>query len=162
LLKNYCSFGDEDDEDDSRACKSTADCIQGDEIDEDGMTAMKILINTNPNCVRAADHRGWLPLHVACGSSSRKGMLRVITLLLKIWPESVLAKTDKDSDVLACVQLAGKHHPTKDRVIALLQDAKCRVSCGDTCDVVLDTQGENRDESEQDESNGEGIFEPIL
>jgi hypothetical protein len=136
--------------------------MEEDKTDEDGMTAMKILISTNPNCVRAADHRGWLPLHVACGSSSHKGMLRVITILLKSWPESVLMKTDKDSDVLACVELAGKHHPSKVRVIALLQGAKCRASCINVGDDVLDVQSDSRDDVEQDKSNDEGSFEPIM
>ena len=162
LLKNYCSFGDDDDEDDSRLDGSAAHDIEEDETDGDGMTAMKILIGTNPNCVRAADHRGWLPLHVACGSSSHKGMLRVIAILLMSWPESVLLTTDKDSDVMACVELAGKHHPTKARVIALLQGAKSRASCSNVGDDVMDVQSERSDELERDSSNDEVILVPIL
>ena len=139
MLKNYCSFGDDDD-DDTRVDGSTDHCIQEGEGGEDGMIALRILLNTDPGCVHAADHRGWLPLHVACGSSSHKGMLRVLSLLLKIWPESVLVKTDKDSDALSCVDMAGKHHPTKARVRALLQEATCKVHGSDA-------------ESEQGESN---------
>lgn len=99
------------------------DTAQKKETDEDGMNAMKILINKSPNCVRVADHRGWLPLHVACSSSSRKGMIRVIKLLLETWPESINVGTDKGCDALACVNIAGMHHPTRERVIALLQEA---------------------------------------
>ncbi|KAL3778184.1 hypothetical protein ACHAW5_004031 [Stephanodiscus triporus] len=159
LLKNTLSLNDDDDND-ALIDECTAYSIQEEEDDEDGMIAMKILIKTNPNCVRAADHRGWLPLHVACGSSSRKGMLRVITLLLRIWPESVLMKTDRGSDALDCVDFAGKHHPTKDRVIALLQEARCKVNGSDAGDIISSVQDEDRDESEQDYSSGESIPGP--
>jgi hypothetical protein len=152
LLKNYCSFGDDDDND-TCVDGSTGLCIQEEEGDEDGMTALKILLNTNPDCVHAADHRGWLPLHVACGSSSHKGMLRVLLLLLKIWPESVLGMTDKDSDPFACVDMAGKHHPTKARVLALLQEAKCKVDGSDAGNNILSIQGEDSNEFKQGESN---------
>lgn len=152
MLKNYCSFGDDDD-DDTRIDGSTVHCIQEEEGDEDGMIALKILLNTDPGCVHAADHRGWLPLHVACGSSSHKGMLHVLSLLLKIWPESLLVKTDKDSDALACVDMAGKHHPTKARVLALLQEAKCKVNVSDAGNDVVSIKGGDNDESEQVESN---------
>ena len=120
LVKNYFSFGD----DDGEISMDGDDSTENKDMDEDGMNGMKILINTNSNCVRAADHRGWLPLHVACSSSARKGMIRVIRLLLAIWPESIHVNTDKENDALACVTMAGLHHPTKDRVIALLQEAK--------------------------------------
>lgn len=120
LVKNYFSFG----EDDGEISMDGDDSTQKKVTDEDGMNVMQILIDTNSNCVRAADHRGWLPLHVACSSSARKGMIRVIRLLLAIWPESIHVKTDKENDALACVTMAGLHHPTKDRVIALLQEAK--------------------------------------
>ncbi len=120
LVKNYFSFGDDDGEISMDGDDSTANK----DMDEDGMKGMKILVNTNSTCVSAAAHRGWLPLHVACSSSARKGMIRVIRLLLAIWPESIHVKTDKESDALACVTMAGSHHPTKDRVIALLHEAK--------------------------------------
>jgi len=136
LIKNYTTFGDdnddipnidEDDEEDS----DTKDSDSGDDTnvnsDEDGMTAMLIIIKSNPNCLNAADHRGWLPLHVACSCSSRKGMLRVLRLLLKVKPESINSKTDKKSDVFDCVNMAGKHHPTKDETIAILKEAKSLV-----------------------------------
>ncbi len=113
MIKNYFSFGDDDD-----------DINMNDEVINDhGMNAMKMLLKTNPNCVHAADHRGWLPIHVACSSSSRRGMIPVIKLLLTTWPESIHVKTDKGNDALSCVAMAGTHHPTKDRVIALLQEA---------------------------------------
>ena len=147
MLKNYCSFGDDDDD------ENTVHCTQEEDSDEDGMIALKILLNTNPDCVRAADHRGWLPLHVACGSSSHKGMLRVLSVLLKIWPESVLVQTDKDSDAMVCVEMAGKHHPTKARVLALLQEAKCKVNASDADNNDLSIQGGDNDELEQCESN---------
>jgi hypothetical protein len=159
LLKNTLSLNDDDDND-ALVDESSVYSIQEEKDDEDGMIAMKILINTNPNCVRAADHRGWLPLHVACGSSSRKGMLRVITLLLRLWPESVLMTTDRGSDALDCVDFAGKHHPTKDRVIALLQEARHKVNGSDAGDNISSLQDEDRDESEQDESSGESIPGP--
>lgn len=122
LIKNYFSFGGDGDDDEINTDKF--DTVHNKDIDDDGMTAMKILLNANPNCVHAADHRGWLPIHVACSCSSRKGMIRVIRLLLATWPESVHDKTDKGNDAMDCVAMAGMHHPTKDRVIALLKEAK--------------------------------------
>ena len=102
------------------------DRTENKEIDDDGMNAMKILLTTNPNCVRAVDYRGWLPLHVACSASSREGMINVIKLLLATYPESIHVTTDKGSDAVACVAMAGMFHPTKGRVIALLQESKSR------------------------------------
>ncbi|KAL7478450.1 hypothetical protein ACHAW6_004215 [Cyclotella cf. meneghiniana] len=93
----------------------------------DGIVALKILLETNPRCVHATDHRGWIPLHVACSSSSRKGMTNVLKLLLETWPESVLRKTSKGSDVFDCVNLAGEFHPTRDLVLSILKEAKQRV-----------------------------------
>ena len=130
LIKNYCTFGSDDDDvsidDEGNIIDvTTDDDTHAEESDDkDGMKALKILIKANINCVHAADHRGWLPIHVACSCSSRKGMIRVMKLLLKCWPESVNSKTDKDSDVFDCVDMSGKHHPTKDQVVALLKEAK--------------------------------------
>ena len=159
LIKNYNTFGE--DSDDSSIDE---DAVDADTNGEDGMNAMKIFIRTSPNCVRAADHRGWLPLHVACSCSSRKGMIRVMRLLLKIWPESINVKTEKDSDAFACVDMAGKHHPTKDRVISLLQEAKSKVDRNpeddsEGCDeVAVENNGDGDDEF-QDQSLSEGSVE---
>mmetsp|Transcript_2980 Transcript_2980/g.6474 ORF Transcript_2980/g.6474 Transcript_2980/m.6474 type:complete len:737 (+) Transcript_2980:258-2468(+) len=157
LIKNYCTFGDNDDDislDEGMEDENT----NKEESDEDGMNAMKILISTNPNCVRAADHRGWLPLHVACSCSSRKGMIRVMKLLLKVWPESINAKTSKDSDALECVDMAGKHHPTKDKVISLLQEVKCKLDGYDphgTGDDISESCEHGNCEEDRDESFSE-------
>lgn len=70
-------------------------------------------------------------------------MIRVLKFLLKVWPGSVNAKTEKESDVLACVDMAGRHHPTKDKVIQLLQEAKCRVDEHDQQVVDTNTKGCN-------------------
>ncbi len=60
------------------------------------------------------------------------------------------------------VELADKHHPTKARVIALLQGAKCRVSCCNAGGDVIHVQSESSDGLEQGKSNDRFIFEPIL
>jgi len=136
LIKNYSTFGDDnDDDDDSIDEDNVADTTIDDNNtngeknnnNDDGMIALKLFIETNPACVRATDHRGWLPIHVACSCSSRKGMIRVMRVLLKAWPESVNCKTDKNSDAFACVDMAGKIHPTKDRVLALLHEVRSKI-----------------------------------
>lgn len=136
MIKNYCTFGDDDDEISSTDDEDGTEDNDDTNEEEDGMRAMKILIKTSPNCVHVADHRGWLPIHVACSCSSRKGMIRVLKVLLKVWPESINVKTEKDSDVIACVDMAGKHHPTKDRVISFLREAK-------TCELDDDNDTED-------------------
>lgn len=123
-IKNYTSFGDDDDD---SGLLQDGDSGGDDTDSQDGWRALCILIRTDPSCVRMDDHRRWLPLHVACSCSSRKGMVRVLRLLLDSHPEGVLAKTSKGSDVFACVDMAGSVHPTKDRVVALLQEAKSKV-----------------------------------
>jgi hypothetical protein len=144
LIKNYTTLGD-----DLEKCQTTEteylssvkersqheeDCAVIKSLEEseqqpntDGIVALKILLETNPSCVNAADHRGWIPLHVACSSSSRKGMTNVLKLLLESWPQSVLSKTSKGSDVFDCVDLAGEFHPTRDLVLSILKEAKQRV-----------------------------------
>lgn len=121
LIKNYSTFGDDDEEVDYECPSDDEDAgieRDGEKCDldnienpnapksasnTDGMDGMKILVKTRPNCVRVSDHRGWIPLHVACSCSSRRGMTRVIKFLLREWPESINCKTDKDSDVFNCV-----------------------------------------------------------
>lgn len=172
LIKNYSTFGDDSDdisiEEDTIGNIDDSDTNRGDRNKEDGMIALNLFVTTNPNCVRAADHRGWLPLHVTCSCSSRKGMIRVLRLLLKIWPESIGAKTDKGSDAFACVDMAGKHHPTKEKVISLLKEAKGIVDIRQrngnvgVDDVDNSTEGEeavdNRNEidDDQDDSSSPG------
>jgi hypothetical protein len=39
-------------------------------------------------------------------------------LLLDALPKSVLYRTSNGSDVLDCVEMAGRHHPTKDLILA--------------------------------------------
>jgi hypothetical protein len=85
MLKNHYSFGEDYDEDYTRIDESEVLSKRWNERDE------KLKYDTNPNCARAADHRG--PLHVACGSSSHEGMLRVTTVLLKSWPEVLNLRT---------------------------------------------------------------------
>jgi hypothetical protein len=70
-------------------------------------------------------------------------MLHALLLLLKIWPELERVKTDKDSNPLACVDMADKHHPTTARVLALLQEAKCKVDGSDAGKNVISIQGED-------------------
>ncbi|KAL7533189.1 hypothetical protein ACHAXR_006616 [Thalassiosira sp. AJA248-18] len=161
LIKNYCTFGNDDDDDndeddvvntniDEEKTPKPNNTNKGEENNNntDGMTAMKILIRANPNCVHAPDHRGWLPIHVACSCSSRKGMMCVLRVLLRVWPESINAKTEKDSDVFACVDMAGKHHPTKERVLALLREAKCKVD-NDNVGQSNGARPDNDDESSE-------------
>jgi len=165
LIKNYTAFGNDDDdipnidEDNEEEEKDTKESDSSDETnvksDEDGMNAMLIIIKSNPNCLHAADHRGWLPLHVACSCSSRKGMLRVLRLLLKVNPESINCTTDKKSDVFDCVNMAGKHHPTKDETIAILKEAKSLVedeesgSAGENIEDELSNSSDNNSDSSQ-------------
>lgn len=54
-------------------------------------------------------------------------MTNVIKLLLDAWPKSVLCKTSKGSDVFDCVDMAGRHHATKDLVLAILREAREQV-----------------------------------
>jgi len=129
LIKNYNTFGDDEDgdvdedkDDESSANESTDKQHECDKA-ADGIVALKLLVETNIDCVKVADHRGWVPLHVACSSSARQGMIRVMKMLIYWWPESVYAKTEKSSDVFACVEMVGKHHATKDKVVALLKEA---------------------------------------
>ena len=76
-------------------------------------------------------------------------------LLLKVWPESLNATTDKNSDVFACVEMAGEHHPTKGKVLQLLKEAKCN----------LDREGAPIQYGNSESNNGasvtteEGLFE---
>jgi hypothetical protein len=145
LIKNYTALGDDlelgalsnaaNEESSSQNSAATDDEIVEIQIieeenrppDDDGLTALKIMLEAELECVQIADHRLWIPLHVACSSSSRKGMTNVIKLLLDAWPKSVLCKTSKGSDVFDCVEMAGRHHPTKDLVLAILRDAKIQV-----------------------------------
>lgn len=139
LIKNYASLGNDivlkgDDLDDDKADNTLTDvecCFEiqiiekeNEPTNEDGLVALKILLDTNPKCVRVEDHRLWIPLHVACSSSSRRGMTNVIKLLLDAWPHSIFRKTSKGSDAFDCVDMSGKHHPTKDLVLHILENAK--------------------------------------
>lgn len=139
LIKNYASLGNDivlkgDDLDEDKADKTQTDvecCFEiqiiekeNEPTNEDGLVALKILLDTNPKCVRVEDHRLWIPLHVACSSSSRRGMTNVIKLLLDAWPHSIFRKTSKGSDAFDCVDMSGKHHPTKDLVLHILENAK--------------------------------------
>ena len=162
LIKNYTTFGnddddiptideDDDEEDDIKESDTSSDDTNV-KSDEDGMNAMLIIIKSNPNCLNAADHRGWLPLHVACSCSSRKGMLRVLRLLLKVWPESINCTTDKKSDVFDCVNMAGKHHPTKDETIAILKEAKSLVEEDEGSGSASENTGDNVSNSSDNNS----------
>lgn len=152
LIKNYCTFGDDNDEDDNSTDDNKIVTGESENRDADnsfdGIVALKLLIENNPNCVHCADHRGWLPLHVACSCSSRKGMMRVMKLLLKSWPESIHEKTEKDSDVFACVDMAGKHHPTKNKVVSLLQEAKLLLDKQQT--EAINQSGDSSEGSDND------------
>eukprot|EP00986_Skeletonema_menzelii_P014012 scaffold8763_cov133-Skeletonema_menzelii.AAC.3 len=139
LIKNYNTFGqdddngEEDDEDtnDESLNQSSTNRVDTDKT-SDGIVALKLLLDTNIDCVKIADHRGWIPLHVACSCSARQGMIRVMNIIIDCWPESVNAKTEKHSDVFACVDMAGKHHATKDKVVTLLKEARYALeSCED-------------------------------
>jgi hypothetical protein len=145
LIKNYTALGDDvtlcgvvdgsnseepsqnddDNDDDSDSIEILEEHFEP--TDEDGLVALRVLIDTNDKCIHTADHRHWIPLHVACSSSSRKGMTNVIKLLLDAWPESVLCKTSKGSDVFDCVEMSGKYHPSKELVLSILKEAKERV-----------------------------------
>eukprot|EP01082_Thalassiosira_pseudonana_P008239 g7520.t1 g7520 contig24:811138-813474(-) len=147
LIKNYTAFGDDDETEhgtESNASTST------DNPDGDGLIALRILLQANPNCVRAVDYRGWTPLHVAASSSSRKGMLNVLKLITESWPEGVLVKTSKGSDVFDCVGMAGDVHPTKDRVASLLKEARQKAldepSHNDDCDDEEEASNRSDDE----------------
>eukprot|EP00577_Skeletonema_sp_RCC1716_P014725 CAMPEP_0113406968 /NCGR_PEP_ID=MMETSP0013_2-20120614/19799_1 /TAXON_ID=2843 ORGANISM="Skeletonema costatum, Strain 1716" /NCGR_SAMPLE_ID=MMETSP0013_2 /ASSEMBLY_ACC=CAM_ASM_000158 /LENGTH=467 /DNA_ID=CAMNT_0000292859 /DNA_START=21 /DNA_END=1424 /DNA_ORIENTATION=+ /assembly_acc=CAM_ASM_000158 len=156
LIKNYNRFGQDDgegvDEDteieDESLNQSTTNPNDNDKS-TDGIVALKLLVETNIDCVKAADHRGWIPLHVACSCSARQGMIRVMKILIDWWPESVNAKTEKNSDVFACVEMAGKHHATKDKVVALLKEARHAW-------VTV----ESNEESEDDSSASDSIEAP--
>ncbi len=129
LIKNYITFGQDDGEDDNEDTEDASlnqSSTNHDDTDKtaDGIVALKLLIDTDMDCVKAADHRGWIPLHVACSCSARQGMIQVMKVIVDCWPESVNAKTEKNSDVFACVHMAGKHHATKDKVVELLKEAR--------------------------------------
>jgi len=149
VIKNYTSFGGDDD--DSVLLEDDGDS-GGDDTDsndsQDGWKALCVLIGTDPSCVKMDDHRSWLPLHVACSCSSRKGMVRVLRLLLDAHPEGVLAKTSRGSDVFDCVDMAGAVHPTRDNVVALLREAKAEVETGVECAEAAQDRDEGDPEAE--------------
>ena len=132
LIKNYNTFGGDEaeddvadkDTDDESINESAANHNDDDNEVADGIAVLNLLVETNIDCIKVADHRGWIPLHVACSCSARQGMIRVMKMLIDWWPESVNVKTEKNSDVFACVEVAGKHHATKDKVVALLKEAR--------------------------------------
>ena len=124
MIKNYNTFGEDEGTEKKTKDKSMDDSNDNNDKTADGFVALKLLVETNIDCVKVADHRGWIPLHVACSCSARQGMINVIEMLMNWWPESVNVKTEKNSDVFACVDMAGKHHSTKDAVVALLKEAK--------------------------------------
>ena len=153
MVRNYDSFGedkkedeDEDvdeDTDDESADESTnnqSDCKK----EPDGIVAFNHLIETNADCVKVADHRGWIPLHVACNTSFRHGMIHVMKILIELWPESVLAKTEKNSDVFACVDMGGSF-AMKEKVVELLKEAKHKV---ETSEEDGEEGGESSSESD--------------
>jgi len=149
LIKNYNAFGqddgeDEEDTEDDSFNQSTTNPNDNDKA-ADGIVALKLLVETDIDCVKVADHRGWIPLHVACSCSARQGMIRVMKMLIDWWPESVVVKTEKNSDVFACVEMAGKHHATKDKVVALLKEA--RHAC-----ATVEGNEENKDDSSASDS----------
>eukprot|EP00984_Skeletonema_dohrnii_P010611 scaffold4137_cov126-Skeletonema_dohrnii-CCMP3373.AAC.2 len=148
LIKNYNAFGQDDGEDDEDTeddyfNQSTTNPNDNDKA-ADGIVALNLLVETDIDCVKVADHRGWIPLHVACSCSARQGMIRVMKMLIDWWPESVDVKTEKNSDVFAIVEMAGKHHATKDKVVALLKEA--RRACG-----TVEGNEENEDDSSASE-----------
>jgi hypothetical protein len=135
MVRNYDSFGedeeeskdedvdeDTDDESTDESTNNQSDCKK----EPDGIVAFNHLVETNADCVKVADHRGWIPLHVACNTSFRHGMIRVMKILIELWPESVLAKTEKNSDVFACVDMGGTF-AMKDKVVELLKEARHKV-----------------------------------
>jgi hypothetical protein len=134
MVRNYDSFGEDDEDEDEDEDKDTDD----ESVDEstnnesdckkepDGIVAFNHLVETNADCVKVADHRGWIPLHVACNTSFRHGMIHVMKILIELWPESVLAKTEKNSDVFACVDMGGTF-AIKDKVVELLKEARQKV-----------------------------------
>ena len=86
-------------------------------------------------------------------------MVRVTRLLLDVWPESINVKTNKESDCEACVDMAGKHHPTKHIIIALLREARSKVeleslNCNDAAE-------EQETVSSDDEGGDEGDNLPL-
>jgi hypothetical protein len=145
LIKNCNTFGrdvDDGDIDKDTVDESTNTSIDKanyrDQEDADGIVALKLLVETNIDCIKVADHRGWIPLHVACSSSAVKGMIRVIKMLINWWPESVNVSTERNSNVFACVDMGGKHHPTKDKVLALLKESMHEVETSGDNDVNED------------------------
>ena len=166
LIKNYTTFGnddddipniEEDDEEESKESDTSSDDTNVNNKSEDGMTAMLFIIKSNPHCLHAADHRGWLPLHVACSCSSRKGMLRVLRLLLKVHPESINCTTDKKSDVFDCVNMAGKYHPTKEETIAILKEAKSLVEEDEESGSASEDTGDNDSNSNDNNSTSSQV-----
>jgi hypothetical protein len=152
LIKNYTCLGEDTLEDgvesewekelvekgSGRGDDGSANAESSEEskTDEDGIIALNTILRTNSECTKAADHRGWIPLHVACSSSSRKGMTRILRILLNSWPESVLCKTSKGSDVFDCLDMAGNVHHTKDLVREILEEAKGRVMAAGHLDDI--------------------------
>jgi hypothetical protein len=150
MVRNYDSFGedetedeaedvDEDTEDESagESTNNQSDCKK----EPDGIVAFNHLVETNADCVKVADHRGWIPLHVACNTSFRHGMINVMKILIELWPESVLAKTEKNSDVFACVDMGGTF-AMKDKVVELLKEARNKVEKSEEEDEENKEDGE--------------------
>jgi hypothetical protein len=142
MVRNYDSFGEDEKEDEAEdADEDTDDESAGESTnnqndckkDPDGIVAFNHLVETNADCVKVADHRGWIPLHVACNTSFRHGMINVMKILIELWPESVLAKTEKNSDVFACVDMGGTF-AMKEKVVELLKDARHKVESSDEDD----------------------------
>ena len=159
LIKNYANLGKDvelDHKTESCTEEQSLDKDGDSFIDDDGIVALKVLLEINPKCAHIADHRRWIPLHVACSSSSRKGMTNVIKLLLTTWPESVLCKTSKGSDVFDCVEMSGQHHPTKELVLSILRYAKEQIRMQEDVSDHLVHENEN-DNNVKPDSDGRPI-----
>ena len=76
------------------------------------------MLEAHPEGVNHADHRGWIPLHVACSMGTE---LSIFDMLLEDYPETVLVKTHKGSDCVKCAKMS-KGHPNEDAIVELMEE----------------------------------------
>ena len=107
-----------------------------------------------PEGVNRPDHRGWLPLHVACSMGTD---LAIIETLLEDYPETVLMKTHKGSDCIKCAKMS-KGHPNEDAICRFIEKKMAEVEnekAGDESEESKDSEEkkEVQDNDSDDESH---------
>jgi hypothetical protein len=106
-----------------------------------------------PEGVTRSDHRGWIPLHVACSTGTD---LAIIETLFEDYPETVLMKTHKGSDCIKCAKMS-KGHPNEDAICEFIEkkiaEAEGRAVKGNSEEVG--SEEDEKKEAQVDESDDE-------